>query len=281
MLTAEANTFASTPRNAWLAELTLDYAEKLTQGIPKTIVARRKHKGPLTVQRAFYPEQDVCHSYLLHPPAGITANDQLAITANLGERAKVLITTPGATRFYRTSGIGACLDQRLKLGTASTLEWLPQETLIYARAKAKINSEIKLTQGAHYFGWEVIGLGRPASGEIFDAGSFELCTQIFRDGRLCIRDRMQGNNKAYGLQGKQAFGTLYASGADPETLDTARELCRSSSLISAPSLIEDFLVIRAIADECNPITELFREIWQALRPYLFDRTAQSPQIWRT
>ncbi|MCU7226321.1 urease accessory protein UreD, partial [Acinetobacter bohemicus] len=82
------------------------------------------HVGPLTVQRPFYPEDDTCHLYLLHPPGGIVGGDELTIRAALDSGCHTLITMPGASKFYRSSGAQAHLHQRLTLAERSTLEWL-------------------------------------------------------------------------------------------------------------------------------------------------------------
>lgn len=277
-----AATAGDKPTDEWLATLSLDYREKLSSNALKTIAARRRHVGPLTMQRAFYPEQDgICHTYLLHPPAGITGNDRLSIHVDLKDRAKVVVTTPGATRFYRTNGQGASLRQELHIDHETQLEWLPQETLVYARTNATMQSEIRLRGNGQYFGWEVVGLGRPASGEHFIEGCFEFRTQIYRDGRLCIRDRIYSDGMPAGLQNNHAFATLIASGANAGALEVAQKICAANQNLSAPTLIEDFLIVRALANECNPITDLFRQLWQSLRPMLFGRPAAPPQIWRT
>ena len=57
--------------SGWLAELDLEFVQKRE----RTILANKKTRGPLTVQRPFYPESDVCHVYLLHPPGGVVGGD--------------------------------------------------------------------------------------------------------------------------------------------------------------------------------------------------------------
>ena len=89
------------PDKSWQARLELSF--QLSGG--RTILARRQHVGPLIVQRPFYPEgPEVCHTYLLHPPAGIAAGDRIEAAVSVEEGAHVLLTTPGAAKWYRSGG---------------------------------------------------------------------------------------------------------------------------------------------------------------------------------
>ena len=85
----------------YTGELTLEFDRVGSS----TRLTSRSHSGPLNVQRPFYPEgEDVCHVYLLHPPGGLVAGDQLSFSAQLNTGAKTLITTPAANKFYRSDG---------------------------------------------------------------------------------------------------------------------------------------------------------------------------------
>ena len=86
-------------QQASIAELTLRYEKR--DG--RSVITQRRHYGPLLVQKPFYPEGDVvCHSIIVHPPGGIVAGDRLAIHVTLESGAHALITTPGATKWYRS-----------------------------------------------------------------------------------------------------------------------------------------------------------------------------------
>ena len=86
---------------SWLGHLQLDYrrdAEGRT-------IALDRHEGPLRVLQRLYPEgPGICHHVLVHPPGGIVGGDRLVIDAKLTEGCHALITTPSATRFYRSAG---------------------------------------------------------------------------------------------------------------------------------------------------------------------------------
>ncbi|EHW17029.1 urease accessory protein ureD [Escherichia coli DEC8B] len=97
----------------------------------KTTLTTRHHVGPLTVQRPFYPEEETCHLCLLHPPGGIVGGDELIINAIIDSDCHTLITMPGASKFYRSSGAQAHLQQNLTLCNNATLEWLPQDSIFF------------------------------------------------------------------------------------------------------------------------------------------------------
>ncbi|HEY0465161.1 MAG TPA: urease accessory protein UreD, partial [Polyangiaceae bacterium] len=80
----------------WSAELELGF--EVVAG--RSALVRNRHRGPLAVQRAFYPESsDLAHVYLLHPPGGAVAGDQLTVRVRVAPGARALITTPAATKF--------------------------------------------------------------------------------------------------------------------------------------------------------------------------------------
>ena len=83
----------------WQAGLRLGFRA----GPRRTLLADRQRYGPLAVQAAFYPEGVICHVYLLHPPGGVVGGDRLDMEVTLGKGASTLLTTPGATKFYRSA----------------------------------------------------------------------------------------------------------------------------------------------------------------------------------
>jgi urease accessory protein len=264
----------------WRAELELEFARSGA----RTILAHRRHFGPLAVQRPFHPEGPVCHVYLLHPPGGVVAGDRLAIRIAAGEGAEALATTPAAGKFYRSEGRAARQSVHLKVASGASLEWLPQETILYEDARAALDLEVDLAPGARFFGWEVFSLGRPAAGEDFGRGEAALSWRIQREGRPFFRERLRVDRAAldspWGLRGHSAFGTLFASPADAASLDRVRELIGDRPGIGA-TLVDGLLICRGVDERADRLRRFFETAWAALRPHVLGRDACPPRIWAT
>ena len=159
----------------WQASLALQFCHTPE----KTLLHSAHHVGPLTVQRPFYPEGETCHLYLLHPPGGVVGGDRLDITVRLDAKSHALITMPGASKFYRSSGPQARLHQHFYLDEGSTLEWLPQDTIIFPGANAALRSIFHLKASSTLLAWELYCLGRPVINEIFSHGTLESRLEVW------------------------------------------------------------------------------------------------------
>ena len=265
----------------WQAELALGFAPRGD----RTVLATRRQHGPLTVQRPFHPEPGgTCHVYVLHPPAGIVGGDELRMDVTTEAGAHALLTTPGATRFYWSEGAEARLAQTLHVADGATLEWLPQETLVFAGAHARTVTRVALARGARFLGWEILGLGRPACGEAFRGGRLDFRFDLERDGRPLLRERVRGDaNGAPGLRGHTAAATLFATPADVTALASARAVLGAATehLLAGATLVGDVLVARALGPTCEPVRALLQRLWTALRPGVTGRVAVPPRIWHT
>lgn len=261
---------------SWKASLALGFERRGA----RTVLAARRHDGPLLVQKPLYPEGDaVCHAIVVHPPAGLAGGDELALAARADDGAHALLTTPGAGKWYRSAGPWA--SQRLRFEVSGALEWLPQETIVFDGALARLETEVRLSGDAKYLGWEILCLGRTGSGERFDRGEIRLSTTLYRDGRLLWleRGRIDGGGALLGspagLQGMPVCGTLVAA-CPMVDLAACREI-ESLAVTQLPGV----LVARYLGDSSEQAKRLFAKLWTVLRPAVFGRAAQLPRIWST
>lgn len=267
---------------SWHAELQLGYARDGASTRP----VLRRHRGPLRVQKHLYGEgPQVCQHIIVHPPGGIAGGDRLDISATVGAGAWAQLTSPGAAKWYRAAG-PAYQTLKLRVEAGATLEWLPQETIVYSAAQAELQTDIELFGDAKLLYWDLVALGRPASGERFDAGHFQARLDIRRDGQLLWheRQRIEGDDglldSPIGLAGQPVFATLLISGEiDSELLEQCRNLVTPvrGDLSQLPGL----LVARCLAGEALQARAWLIELWRLLRPALLGRSAVPPRIWST
>jgi len=277
---AEPAPVATATNTGWQAELELGFAPRPG----RTALVHRKQRGPLAVQRPFYPEGEACHLYLLHPPGGVVGGDGLVIRAEVSEGAHALITTPGATKFYLSAGDTAVQTQTLKVEPDAGLEWLPQENIFFPGAISRLKTHVQLAEGARFIGWETQCLGRPVIGERFAAGRADFQLHIERDGRPLLLDRLTATPGrlagAAGLRGAPVFATLVATPATETELDQVRELIAERPDTGA-TLLDDLLVVRHLGDSTEQARKLFVTIWAAIRPAIIGRAPCPPRIWST
>ena len=271
----------------WTGALSL----KLARRGEATVVEHRRHVGPLQIQRAFYPEgPECCHLYLLHPPGGLVAGDSLALDVEVAGGARALITTPSATKVYRSSaGKLARQEQRFVVDSGAALEWLPQETIVFDAAEARLSTVVQLEAGAAFAGWEILCLGRPAGEVPFRTGNCGQRIELHRSGRPVIVDRtaVEGGGElaaaAFGLREQAVLGTFLASPVPAGALELLRGAAGAlpaEDLLSITAM-PDVLVCRYLGPSAARARAHFGRLWTLLRPSLVGRPPCPPRIWMT
>jgi urease accessory protein len=285
---------------AWHARLDLDYHldPPAAAGVPRTRLDFR-HDGPLRILKSLHPEGDaVCHSVIVHPPGGIVGGDTLDVAVTLAPGAHALLTTPGATRFYRSGGARAAQRVQARLGDGARLEWLPLETLVHSGALADNRLGFDLAPGAEAMGWDCVALGLPAADAPFVAGDYRHEIALRAAGRPCWleRGRTAADDRALldgpcGWAGRRALGTLwFAAGAGladarrDALLDAARAAAAAHPLAAttgATAPQREVVVVRVLAARVEPAFELMTEIWKRWRTVGWGLAPCPPRVWRT
>lgn len=278
--------------NGWQASLELCFATTHSQAgdgaNARTIMQRNYHHGPLRVQRPFYPENNLAHIYILHPPGGVVGGDQLQIKLDVCQDAQVLSTTPGSGKFYLSAGHWAKLDQHLQIRAGASLEWLPQENILFAGARLHATTKIEVEDDGIFIGWDITCLGRPTSNERFQHGAFFSRLEFYHNQQLLLVENQrvldeQMLDAAAGLRGQPLQATLLAFPCDEQHLECVREQLISidtSESIGA-TLIDGLLILRALGNNNERLKKNLISVWQVLRPLLLDRSALQPRIWAT
>ncbi|MDP4300799.1 urease accessory protein UreD [Leptothrix discophora] len=284
---------------SWHGHLSLDYHLDPHTNAPRTI-AHDRHDGPLRVLQRLYPEGDaVCHHVLVHPPGGLVGGDTLDVTVHLAEGSHALVTTPGATRYYRSEGQPATQRVQARLDDGARLEWLPLETIAYDGCIARNQLRFELAPGAQMMGWDLLALGLPAADLAWRRGSYE--QRIELPGCWLEQARLSADDHALldsplGWAGQRVLGTFWlaAGSALPrpvveQALDAARALLVADATCMAGTGLQagvsaaqpSCLVLRVLAPRVEPAMKLMTAVWSRWREIAWDRVACPPRVWST
>ena len=273
---------------SWLARLQLDYTRESDRS-----VARYLHNGPLRILQSLYPEGDaVCHNVLVHPPSGLVGGDMLDMQVTVGEGAHGLVTTPGATRFYRSEAGLATQQVHARLASGARLEWLPLEAIAYNGCDALNRAVFELAPGAELITWDITALGLPAADLPFAQGTFRQHLEI--PGVWLERGTINATDtrlmvSPLGLAGQRCMATLvFAAGSaiaaerSERALACARDLLEASSLrltAGATSPHQQVIVLRVLSPVTEPAMQLLRQVWAAWRHELWGLPGAVPRLW--
>jgi urease accessory protein len=278
--------------DSWHGKLDLVYAHR--QDTTQLIHAH--HQAPLKVQRPFYPEgKSVCHSVILHTAGGVVGGDKLSYNFQLQPNSQVLITTAAASKIYRSNGRLATQNIDIKIDAGATLEWLPQETIVFDGAIYRQDTRIDLAENAGFIGWEITRFGRSARGEKFLQGNWKSYTEVWQQGKPLWIDRqcLPGSEEVfyspYALNGQPVVSTLVFVGqaVPPEIIEKARSYtCRdainrvSTHYSFGVTRLEHGFLCRYRGSSTSEVRNWFTAVWQLLRQSLLGRSDCIPRVWQ-
>ncbi|MHB1494111.1 MAG: urease accessory protein UreD [Acidithiobacillus sp.] len=257
----------------------------------ETVLRRQESSLPLAFRKALYPEgRSVCHGVIIHPPGGVANGDRLSMFIDLLEGAQVLLTTPGASKIYRSTNL-ASQHLNAQLARGSYLEWLPQETILFNGAQWPQYTRIELAPTARWLSWDIIRFGRTAAAERFTEGYWQSSTEVWRDGQPLWIDhqQLQGGSplldSEFGLGGEAVVASLIWIGqAVPrEILEDCRWWWHSQGWKGSVGIsrLQEGLVARYRGNSSAVARAWFTVIWNHLRQYAVQRSACPPRVWNT
>jgi urease accessory protein len=274
----------------WRGELTLNYTAREGR-----TVGQDRHSGPLRVLQPLYPEgPGICHHVLVHPPGGVVGGDELHIDVHLAPGTHALLTTPGATRFYRSEGALALQQTTLQVAEGARLEWLPLETIAHSGCLAHNRLRAELAPGAEMMGWDTLVLGLAAASQPFRAGWYGQHLEVpdvWLDKARIAADDHALLRGPLGWAGHTVLATLWFAAGEAlapsrreALLEAARETTTGHALAATAGCTAPqsrTVVLRALAHGVEPAMQLLAQVRAAWRQVAWGLAAQPPRIWRT
>lgn len=297
---------------AWQGTLNIQYQRRGDH-----TVAHDRHDGPLRVLRALYPEgPGACHHVLVHPPGGLVGGDDLNIRLELAPDSHALITTPGATRFYRSTGSVASQRVQATLKTGARLEWLPLETILHDHAHGLNHVRFTLEPGAQMMGWDMLALGLPASDEAFAHGRFEQQLEWpdtwLERGLLDLTEPHQRAttqrllSSSLGWNGRSVLATMWLANGTPwssqalsDLVEASRAACVAGhhtptepigsthadahpiALFGVSSPHDRLIVLRVLAHRTEMAWSTLRAVRNTWRREAWQLAEYAPRVWST
>lgn len=186
MSTAAADTARTFAANRAIGRIAL--AVRAKAGVTRR--ARVREEGSLRVRFPGAASAEL-EAVIVNTAGGVAGGDRFALDVTVEPGARLVVTTAAAEKVYRTLDPDATIDVTLTLGAMSSLAWLPQETILFNRARLRRTINIDLAEDARLLLVEAIVFGRAGMGEaVDDAGVFDRW-RLHRGGRLIHAEAMR------------------------------------------------------------------------------------------
>lgn len=241
--------------------------------------------GPLRLRFPRQGAERMLEGVLVNTGGGVACGDVFEVSVTVEAGGACLLTTTAAEKVYRSDGPSAAVANRVVVGAGARLDWLPQETILFDRARLERRFEADLAPDASLLVAEIAVLGRAARGERLDEALFGDRWRIRRDGRLAYADDLRLAGAVSDFMARAAIGgsaralaTILdlAPGAEAR-LDEARALLAAlpATVEAGASAWNGHLAVRMLAPAVAPLREgaaRFLAAWRG-RPM--------PRVWQT
>lgn len=219
-------------------------------------VRRLFQQGCLKLRMPRAPEGDDAELVVINTAGGLTGGDSISIDVAIGENTGVTVTTPGSERIYRALAGDALIEQRVKVRRGGRIDWLPQETILFDRARLRRRFDIELEEGAEATIAEAIQLGRTAMGETVQSGFLSDFWTVRRGSAMLFADATRIADPfaetirgAATLGGHVALATVIhvGDGLEPKRDAVRAMLADAGEAAAGASIVGDVLVARFVA----------------------------------
>jgi urease accessory protein len=224
---------------------------------------------------------------LVNTAGGIAGGDRLDSAVTVLANGSIAVTSQAAEKVYRALSEPARIATKLKACPAAKLAWLPQETIVFNRARLCRKTEIELSSGAELLALEWLALGRAAHGEEMVGGQITESWRVKKDGRLIWADSFRATDETFPhlhrkalLSNCKALGTLIYFGPCLNTrLVFSRDIAPSLECHCAATSVGGIIIVRFAAKVCSDLRIALRSFLQQFSRELGPGPFQVPKMW--
>lgn len=221
-----------------------------------TVLAGQSFRVPYHVGKAYPdPATGVLLVQVANPTAGILAGDRLESEIAVGPGAKLLVTTPSASRVFRMRSGEACCRQRFAVEADGWLEMAPEPLVPHRHSSYTQHTTLAVAAGAGLYWVDQLMPGRTGHGEAWEWDRLLLNLDVHVAGTLVLRERLDQS-------GASLRGLAEAAGTGPHS-------CFANAVLVLPAGIEpaaapawrDSLHALQAEDRWIGATELVPGVW--------------------
>ena len=263
-----------------------------SHGAARLAFANRDNRNSIVERYASAPvriltpsiQGGIPEAVLANTSGGIAGGDTSHIDILVAQNSQALVTGQAAEKIYRSIDMPASIRTVIKIEDGSTLEYLPQESILFDGAK--LNRAVNISLGARscLLLSEMFVLGRWAMNEDFTRGIFldrwsiDVAGQpIWREG-LRVEGGLSSLSSSLGFANARALATIFYAGANAaEVLGLARDVIGP---MGGATIVRGMLVVRMLGNEAGMLKQQLSEIISIIRAAALGRPAEVPRVWR-
>jgi urease accessory protein len=243
----------------------------------RTILARSRFSLPLQILAPLALADGSSYLMLLNPTGGVLGGDHLVTEIVLEAGTHVCLTTPSATRIYRTAEKPAILETAIQLGEGATLEYFPDHIIPHTGSALRQSLRLEMARGSRAIILDSMASGRVAHGERWSFNEIDSRVEVYACGNPAYINRMKiapGTKRPDQLGWMEKFDYLSClglfaeeitnwkeiSGALNEELKSMPSICGGATLLSRGGCVARFL-----ARSASDMTQANKMLWDAAR----------------
>jgi len=222
-----------------------------------TSLARSYQSGCLRLRVPRRMEGDRPCAVLINTSGGLAEGDQLCQRIAWDARSRGVVTTQAAEKVYRALAQGCAIETGITVADGAEAEWLPQETILFDRARLRRDTQVSIGADASFLGVEAIVLGRTAMNERMREGALSDSLRITREGKLIYADTLRLDGAVDQFMARRAIGNggcamaiiLHVAAKAAALLEPLRQALEQAGGLAAASCWNGILAVRMLAPD--------------------------------
>jgi urease accessory protein len=222
-------------------------------------VSRRARVHEAGSLRVRFPNGDthgMLDAVIVNTAGGIAGGDRFDVDINVGDGARLAVTTATAEKIYRSLGADSEISVKLNIGPGGSLAWLPQETILFDQVRLRRSIDVELARDSKLLLVEATIFGRSAMGETVASGYFSDRWRVRVDDKLVFAETMRLDGKIARrlaqravARGSVAVASMIAIPGDDQTLAALRAMQQDFDGEVGISAWNGFAVARFVAPD--------------------------------